>query len=758
LAQLRCADTPNDTLIRKVSFEGNATFSDEELAYHVVSTPTDWSRRNVFGNKKLVIGSFGAAGLLVGLTASEIKPLNVGLWTATGFALGYGISRISGIARCLGRGTLAGDIQNLSGFYRDQGFKDVRVDTATRVDGHRVDVIFRVTEGQPVLVDSLRIIGFDTTALGPLPASLNSRKGGRYSPTLTQEDLDTLETRLRDNGYPEGRVDRDVELAQPGYRAKVQFTVTPGIKARFGQIRINHTALQGRDTSIETGVILSLLRFRTGDLFSERVLYDAGRRFYSAGTFVTAEVAPDMRRLATDSVVDVIVNVVEDLMHSGSVEPAVGTLDCLRMRGTYADKGFLGGVNRLDVSGSVSKIGLAAGTRWKLLEDACRKFPYAPDTTEISASQLNYNATVRLTRPLPLPGGLLPSVSAYTERRGGYKAYLRTTVVGGAVTLSKAITRTVVFEGSYNLEYGHTEAAATVLCFLFRACDKSAQDQLTGDNKRLAVVGAKFSRDRRNNTDSASSGTLARLDLRLANRWLLSDTTIEFRKGTIDLAWYRRLGLGVVALRARAGVIGGGQQTGGGRLAPPQERLYVGGETSVRGFRQNELGPLIYVTSDTGVTAVLNATTDPERIAALQKLDMRIIPAGGTAMYVGNLEYRLPGPFLKSIQTVLFVDAGALSTTGLTTITGSNQFRFTPGVALKYFSPVGPVQINLGYNSYDLLDGPAYSDQFTNTQGPILQCLTGEQNGVCRPLPAIAPLPQRWYRRLTLSVAFPPDF
>jgi outer membrane protein insertion porin family/translocation and assembly module TamA len=539
----------------------------------------------------------------------------------------------------------------------------------------------------------------------------------------------------------------------------VEFRVTPGIQARIGEIKVNATALQDRSTSIDESVIRSLLRFQSGDLYRERALFDAERGFYRVGSFLSAEVAPDLRRLATDSVVDVQVNVVEDLMHSSSIEPAIGTLDCLRTRGSYADKGFLGGVNRLDVTGSVSKIGLAQGTRWKGLNDACRLLPYAPDTNEVSARLLNYNATVQLTRPVPLPGGLLPSVSAYTERRGGYQAYLRTTLIGGALSMSKTITRTIRFEGSYNLEFGHTDAAETVLCFLFRACDASSRDQLTQGDKRLAILGAKFSRDRRNSADSASAGSLVRLDLRSSNRLFLSDPSLEFRKGIIDAAWYHRVGMGVVAVRARAGVIGGGQQTGGARLPPPQERLYVGGETSVRGFRQNELGPLIYVTSnDTAqVEAALNATSDTA--AALQNfLEMRIIPAGGNAMYVGNLEYRLPGPFLHTLQTVLFVDAGALSTSGITTLTGSNQFRFTPGVAFKYFSPVGPIQINLGYNKYDLLDGPVFSDQFKDANNqPKLQCLSGTKNGACRSVAAIAP-PRGFFRRLTLSVAFPPDF
>ena len=33
-------------------------------------------------------------------------------------------------------------------------------------------------------------------------------------------------------------------------------------------------------------------------------------------------------------------------------------------------------------------------------------------------------------------------------------------------------------------------------------------------------------------------------------------------------------------------------------FVPPEERLYAGGASSVRGFQQNELGDLIYIAED----------------------------------------------------------------------------------------------------------------------------------------------------------------
>lgn len=755
-AQLRCDNLDTDVQIRRVSFEGNATFRDTELARHIVSTPTDISRR-VLARRTVLLGAGLGAGVgravtfgedgRTGLTATAIG-------AAVGGTLGWIAGRVVGTSRCLRPGLLVGDIANLRGFYEDQGFPDTRVDTSSTIDGRWADIHFRIREGEPEIIDSLVIPGIDTLPLGEgLLGRLRSRQGGRYSAVLIQADMDSIVTRLRNNGRPLAIVLRAVRFPTPRH-AVVTLDVSPGPLARIGSVRIRNTGIDStRRTVVDSGVIRDLLRFTPGDIYSEQALFESERRFYRVGSFLSAEITPNTERVRTDGLVDVEVRVVEDLTHQFSIEPGYGTLDCLRARAEYTDKAFLHGLNRLEVSGSISKVGWANGG-WPLVRDLC----HARLTEDlVSSLAINYNATVRLTRPITLRGGLLPSFSAYTERRGAYQAYLRTTLVGGAVSVTKNVTRSVFAEASYNLEYGHTDAAETVLCFLFRACDASSREQLTEGDKRLAVVGLRASRDVRNHADSASAGSVLRLDFRASHPWIASDRTLSFNKGVIDAAWYHRaIGSGVIAARFRTGLVGGGRATSGGRLPPPQERLYAGGETSVRGFSQNELGSLIYVTDDSVDVGALNGATDSARTATFQNLRMRVIPAGGNAMYVGNLEYRLPGPFIPALQTILFLDVGRVWTPGLTSLPDSAQsVRWTPGVAFKYFSPIGPIQINFGYNTYDRPNGPVYLD---GGVGGSLVCLSGTDiSGQCRPVAAIRP-PSSFLKRITLTIAFPPDF
>src|SRR5207249_6066723 len=140
-----------------------------------------------------------------------------------------------------------------------------------------------------------------------------------------------------------------------------------------------------------------------------------------------------------------------------------------------------------ELSAQASKLGWAHP--WPVIHDICNIPAFGLRDDQVSSGKINYNTSAKLTRPITLHGGILPSFSAYSEQRGAFNAYLRTTKIGGAATFSKSFPHALIAQTSYTLEYGHTDAADGVLCFLFRACDATSRDQLTKTDKRLAVLG-----------------------------------------------------------------------------------------------------------------------------------------------------------------------------------------------------------------------------------------------------------------------------
>jgi outer membrane protein insertion porin family/translocation and assembly module TamA len=63
-----------------------------------------------------------------------------------------------------------------------------------------------------------------------------------------------------------------------------------------------------------------------------------------------------------------------------------------------------------------------------------------------------------------------------------------------------------------------------------------------------------------------------------------------------------------------------------------------------------------------------------------------------------------------------------------------NQLQVTPGLGLRYFSPVGAIQLNVGYNPYTNRAGPAYfaaAPTATSVHAPLI-CVTA---------PGVTPVP-----------------
>jgi outer membrane protein insertion porin family len=120
----------------------------------------------------------------------------------------------------------------------------------------------------------------------------------------------------------------------------------------------------------------------------------------------------------------------------------------------------------------------------------------------------------------------------------------------------------------------------------------------------------------------------------------------------------------------------------GGRVAPPFQRTYIGGEQDVRGFDFYGISPIAFVAS-TATVNVLNDDGSPRvqksiingvvtNTAVVQSIPTyQIITPGGDTQIVTNFEYRIP--ILGPVTLAPFVDFG------LNKITLTNQLRMNQG-------------------------------------------------------------------------------
>jgi outer membrane protein insertion porin family/translocation and assembly module TamA len=193
------------------------------------------------------------------------------------------------------------------------------------------------------------------------------------------------------------------------------------------------------------------------------------------------------------------------------------------------------------------------------------------------------------------------------------------------------------------------------------------------------------------------------------------------------------------AARARVGTVLGRSLSFRDSIGfiPPEERLYAGGATSVRGFQQNQLGSLIYVTSATVGPTPSTGDTVYFALDTSQHGIQTPIPVGGSSLIVLNFELRVRSRFFPDLlQYVLFADAGDVwnRATALEAQSSShsasslflNGLKWTPGLGFRLVTPVGPFQVNVGYNPYPQPTGPIYfNSQVDPTTGLApLYCVT----------------------------------
>jgi len=107
----------------------------------------------------------------------------------------------------------------------------------------------------------------------------------------------------------------------------------------------------------------------------------------------------------------------------------------------------------------------------------------------------------------------------------------------------------------------------------------------------------------------------------------------------------------------------------------------------VRGYVRNGLGPRVYVTDSV--------------------LPVQASATGGNSLLVVNAELRFATPlFPDRMRVALFVDAGQVWERGGTS--DVSGVRVTPGMGLRFTTPLGPIRVDAAYNGYAPEPGPLY--------------------------------------------------
>lgn len=620
-----------------------------------------------------------------------------------------------GERRRLNERELRVDLARLRLLYQLNGFMDVQIDTSivrTETDAY---ITFLITEGEPVRVRSLTISGLDSLPDRPrIVRDLPLQVGMPYDRYVRLEaTADTIQSRLWDRGYPSATVllgrrdlDREARIVD------IELVADPGAPAVFGPIRIEGTE------SVDSSFVRSLLAARPGRTFRYADIYRSQLNLYQSGLFRFATVDVDTTRFTMgDPAVPLTIQVQEGPHFRVRSGLGIATNDCFRANAGWTARNVGGRGRQLDFNGSVSKLGVALDP---LASTVCSGL----EADTIGSSRVNYALSASIRRPAFLSPSNAITGTVFGERRSEYRIYLRDEI-GTSVTFTRESQRGVPFSLTYRLAYGSTQATAVSFCAFFLACRQDDIAQLRERRLAASLIGT-VSRQRVNNPLDPTRGSFYSLEATVSSPLIGSSRFSEFTRLVGEASWYTPLGREVVlAAHVKAGAavsprlrLGAGE----GSFIPPDQRFYAGGANDVRGYDRNELGPVVYVTS----AGNLN-----EDGSVIDADSVQVAPIGGNTLAVGNLELRLPSPLLGGrLRWALFVDAGSVWERGGSLASGA-AFRVTPGIGIRFGTPLGPMRADIAYTNAPYAAGGLYSlldEELTLVRSDYRKPRTGKFN------------------------------
>jgi outer membrane protein assembly factor BamA len=675
-------------------------------------------------------------------------------------------TRLFGTRRCLAQGALLRDVARLMLFYRRKGYPRAEVDTAiARTPAHAVRVTFKIRENEPMLVDSIEVRGVADSAIrARIRQGIKLRAGEPLDRFSLDASAAAIVAGLRRAGYLAASA-RPGEHADSARRRAVAWVdVNAGKRVRVGEVRVDARGFDSTEPRISPQRVERLTHLRPGAVLGTQELANARANLDAVGLFDDIRISLDSIQSAAvadgAATANVNVAVVEGTSNELHARLGYGTLDCVRLQLQGSRAAVLGKPGRFEATMNLSKVAVGAPLDFApgFCSSDVRADPYS--------ARLNYY--VGGTYAIPALGRRRwgKSVSLYTERRSEYLAYLKTTYLGGSASLTRKYGRHWSGALAYDLSYARTEAQPAVLCATFSACLAADRQQFTDALPfGLASILTTF-----DNTDAPldpTRGKTLRVELRIAPQWLGTAVRQQVAGARVNAAAYFPIAARtVLALRAQGGVV---TKLPGASFIPQAERLFAGGANSVRGFRQNEIGTRVYL-ADSVRIKVLRDTL----LWALppDSTGWQAVPTGGTAAAVANMELRVrPKVLTEFVQFVAFVDAGNVWSSEGSELSNTPIF-VTPGIGLRVSTPVGPIRLDLAYNSYAPPEGPAYRDTPVGYATAPLYCVSpgntlpvsgfGQTDAEGRPIPPVqqeGPCPSSFrpsrpdgfFNRLTLT-------
>ncbi|MBI5192181.1 MAG: outer membrane protein assembly factor BamA [Nitrospirae bacterium] len=506
-----------------------------------------------------------------------------------------------------------GDIDRIREYYLDRGYIHVQVSgpEIEVIEGGRwMRIIFRVNEGEKFRVRNIDFKGNDIFANNIIEKKITLNKGMVFSRRQLREDISKVIDLYGEGGYAFANVNPDLRPDEVSREVDITLNIEKGEKIKVRRINI------GGNEKTRDKVIRREIRLNELDYLNTTALKRSFQRINNLNYFENIEIVPE---LVTKDMVDLNVKVKEKPTGAFS------------MGGGYSS-----------VYGLVAMVDLTEGNLFGKGELLKLK-------GEFGKLRTSYDLTFKEPWFLDTPTSLTTNIFDTVRSFNSYDINTRGANVGVGRSYGEYWSGGV----SYGIQTINVKG--------------TPPPSLSKGASRTASVTTYGTRDTRDNYWDPRSGTKNNASVEYADQFLGGDNV--FVKYTLDTVWYYPLVLDSAFMVHGRYAAGQGLR---GNEFPANERFYVGGIYTVRGFDYGK--------------ASTTSTIDPKTGDLL----------GADKELIINAEYIIPLVKEARINGVLFYDAG--SGFGKDDSVALSDLRTSVGGGFRWLSPIGPLRLEWGYN------------------------------------------------------------
>jgi len=608
-------------------------------------------------------------------------------------------------------------IKKIKKLYTDEGYSQAEIEPLkAQISAHELRLTLKVREGDKILIREISFEGNNAFNAGKLKDLMETKQdwwlswltgAGVYKEDVLKNDMLLLTEHYMNNGYINFKVAEPKVVLAPDRKALlVIVSMIEGDKFSVGQIDVKGDLLESRDE------LLRKLKMKTGDVFSRGALRQeifALTDMYADKGYAFANVNPLTAMNSTARLIDIV-------------------FDFEKGEKVYIDRINIGGNAKTRDKVIRRELRIAEGelysaTGIKKSKQNLMNLGYFEEATLATAKgkgdnklNLDVNVKEKPTGTFSIGGGY-SSLDGFVGQGSiqqsnlfgyGLKTNASASLGGKSSTYNLGITDPNFLDTKWSLGgdvyrterqytdytkkatggdvkagYQLSDTLSTFLLYKYEKVKISDQSIGLQETLRLnadlvsvhdGITSAVTASISRNTTDyriDPTSGMTNSLSVEYAG---LGGTN-KYLRSIAQSAQFFPVGLGTVFMVR--GTFGNIQEIG--EPIPTDEKFYLGGINTLRGYASRTVSPYVLVPQYDAITGVRSG-------------DQRAYLGGDTEVFF-NSEFTVPLLKEAGVKGVLFFDIGN-SVDGIDN--AFSRMLSSYGFGIRWFSPIGPLRLEYG--------------------------------------------------------------